>query len=223
VSREHAGFLQFQVCQKVYTSGTLFIEEIDMRRIVMINWVSVDGLFAGPNGEIDWMVRDPEVDKALHGPRADKTPSESAGSDTMLLGNVTYTMFENSWPQIAKDPNAPEALHKMADEVNGMTKLVFSRTRKEAPWENSKLLRGNLLEEVEKLKQSEGTDIIIFGSGTIVQQLSNAGFIDEYFVVMTPVVLGKGKALFQDVKKLNLKLLESRSFQSGNVLLRYGT
>jgi len=193
-----------------------------MRRIVMINWVSIDGFFAGPNGEIDWMIRDPEVDKALHEPRADQSPPGSAGSDTMLLGNVTYTMFENSWPQIAKDPTAPEELHKLADEVIQMTKLVFSRTRKEVTWENSKLFKGNLVKEVEKLKQAEGSVVIIFGSGTIVQQLTTAGLIDEYFIVLTPVILGRGKPLFSDAKKLNLRLLEARSFRSGNVLLRYG-
>jgi dihydrofolate reductase len=186
----------------------------------MINWVSLDGFFAGPNGEIDWVVRDPEVDKALHEPRFDQP--ESAGSNTMLLGNTTYTMFENSWPQIAKDPNAPEELHKLADEVIGMTKLVFSKTRKEVTWENSKLFRGNLIEEAEKLKQGDGSDIIVFGSGTIVQQLSNASLIDEYYFALAPVVLGEGKSLFQDVKKLNLRLLEARHFKSGNVLLRYG-
>jgi len=188
----------------------------------MINWLSVDGFFAGPNGEIDWMVRDPEVDKALHKPRPDQSSPESAGSDTMLLGNVTYTMFENSWPQIAKDPNAPEELHKLADEVIQMTKIVFSRTRKEVTWENSKLFNGNLIEEVKKLKQGKGAPIIVFGSGTIVQQLTDAGLIDEYLITVTPVVLGKGKPLFKDVKKLNLSLLEARSFKSGNVLLRYG-
>jgi dihydrofolate reductase len=192
-----------------------------MRKIVMINWISLDGFFAGPNGEIDWMIRDPEVDKALHEPSPD--PPESAGSNTMLLGNTTYTMFENSWPQIAKDPNAPEELHNLADEVIGMTKIVFSKTRKEVTWENSKLLHGNLIEEVKKLKQADGSSIIIFGSGTIVQQLSNAGLIDEYFFALTPVVLGEGKSLFQDVKKLNLRLLEARHFKSGNVLLRYAT
>ena len=140
----------------------------------------------------------------------------------MLLGNVTYTMFENSWPQMAKDPNAPEAMHKMADEVNRMNKVVFSRSRKEAPWENSRLLHGNLIEEVEALKQGDGTSILIFGSGTIVQQLTDAGLIDEYFIAVTPVVLGKGKQLFRDVQKRDLQLKESRQFESGNVLLRYG-
>jgi dihydrofolate reductase len=192
-----------------------------MRRIVMINWMSLDGFFAGPNGEIDWIVQDPEVDRALREPRADDLQSASAGSDTMLLGSVTYAMFENSWPQIAKDPNAPEALHKMAAEVTRMTKIVFSQTRKDVTWENSKLFDGNLQQEVEKLKQDEGTSILIFGSGTIVQQLTDAGLIDEYFVVITPVILGKGKLLFRDVNRWNLQLLEARHFPSGNVLLRY--
>lgn len=190
-----------------------------MRRIIMINWVSIDGFFAGPNGEIDWILRDPEVDKALHEPRSDQPESE--GSDTMLLGNTTYTMFENSWPQIAQDPTSPEELHKLAEEVIGMTKIVFSRTRQEVTWENSRLLHGNLMEEVKRIKQGGGSPVIIFGSGTIVQQLSNAGLIDEYFLAVTPIVLGKGKPLFQDVNKLNLRLLEARHFKSGNVLLRY--
>jgi dihydrofolate reductase len=200
-----------------------FIMETDMRRIVMINWISLDGFFAGPNGEIDWMVRDPEVDKALREPRSDDPHSASEGSDTMLLGGITYTMFENSWPQIANDPNAPEALHKMAEEVTRMTKIVFSHTRKDVTWENARLFHGNLLEEVKKLKQSEGAPIIIFGSGTIVQQLTEAGLIDEYFVVITPVILGKGKLLFQGVDRFKLKLLQVKHFESGNVLLRYGS
>ena len=192
-----------------------------MRRIVMMNWISIDGYFAGPHGEIDWILRDPQVDKALHESRSVPPTSGSAGSDTMLLGNTTYTMFENSWPQIARDPNAPEELHKLAEEVIGMTKIVFSQSRKEVPWENSKLLRGNLLGAVEELKQGEGTPILIFGSGTIVQQLTDAGLIDEYFIAVTPVILGKGKPLFGEVQKRTLRLLEARSFKTGNVLLRY--
>lgn len=193
-----------------------------MRRIVMINWISLDGFFAGPNGELDWVIQDPEVDKAVREPAPGQSPSQSKGPGTLLLGNVTYTLFENSWPNIAKDPNAPEAMHKVADEVTRMTKLVFSRTRQDVWWENSKLLNGNLIGEVQKLKQAGGTDILIFGSGTIVQQLSNERLIDEYLMIVTPVVLGQGKPLFEDVKRLNLHLLQARHFESGNVLLRYG-
>jgi dihydrofolate reductase len=192
-----------------------------MRRIVMFNWVSIDGFFAGPNGEMDWILRDPDVDKALRESGTDSAGSASMGSDTMLLGNVTYTMFENSWPKIAGDPNAPEELHRMAEEVERMTKIVFSRSRDKVTWQNSKLFRGELVEEVQTLKQGEGSSILIFGSGTIVQQLTDAGLIDEYYVAVTPVIIGKGKALFRDVEKRNLRLVESKQFPSGNILLRY--
>ena len=192
-----------------------------MRRIVMFNWVSIDGFFAGPNGEIDWILRDPEVDKALRESGTDSAGSTATGSDTMLLGNVTYTMFENSWPTIARNPDAPEEMQKMAAEVSQMTKVVFSQSRTEVTWENSKLFRGNLVEEVQKLKQGAGSSILVFGSGTIVQQLTDAGLIDEYFIAVTPVLIGKGKTLFRDVEKRNLRLVESKHFDSGNVLLRY--
>ncbi len=187
----------------------------------MINWVSLDGFFAGPNGELDWVISDPEVDKALREPAPGETASRSTGPGTMLLGHTTYTLFENSWPPIAKDPTAPEAMRNLAEEINRMTKIVFSKTRKDVTWENSKLFHGNLIEEVKRLKQEDGTDIIIFGSGTIVQQLANEGLIDEYLMIVTPVILGKGKPLFKDVNKLKLRLLQARDFQSGNVLLRY--
>jgi dihydrofolate reductase len=183
-----------------------------MRKIVMSNWVTVDGFFAGPNGELDWIIQDPEVNKAMH---------ELMHADTMLLGKVTYQMFENSWPHMAKDPNVPKEVRTQANEVIQMTKVVFSKTLNEVTWENSKLFNRNLVEEVKKLKQGKGTDIAIFGSGTIVKQLANEGLIDEYVIVVTPVVLGVGKLLFNDVKKFNLKSLEAKNFDSGNILLHY--
>jgi dihydrofolate reductase len=178
----------------------------------MFNRVSVDGFFAGPNGEIDWFVMDPNVDKALH---------EMMQPDTILFGRVTYQLFESHWPKVATDPNAPKEARIIANELNQMTKVVFSKTLKKVTWENSKLVKGNLAKEVRKLKQGNGHDIVIFGSGTIVQQLTAEGLIDEYLFVVTPVILGAGKPLFKDVKKLNLELLETRDFKSGNVLLTY--
>ena len=185
-----------------------------MRKVVMFNRVSLDGFFAGPNGEIDWFVQDSEVDKATH---------EMMHPDTLLLGRVTYQMFESYWPHVATDPNAPKEARILADELNQMTKVVFSKTLKEVTWENSKLVKGDVTKEVSKLKQGEGLDIVIFGSGTIVQQLTDEGLVDEYLITVTPVILGAGKPLFKDVKKINLELLETRNFKSGNVLLHYGT
>ena len=109
----------------------------------------------------------------------------------------------------------------MAAEVTRMHKVVFSQSRRDVTWENSMLLHGNLLEEVTRLKQGDGSPILIFGSGTIVQQLTDARLIDDYFLAVTPVVLGKGKPLFGDVQQCSLQLLEVQQFDSGNVLLRY--
>jgi len=184
-----------------------------MRKIVMSNRVSIDGFFAGPNGEIDRFIRDPEIDKALH---------EMMQPDTILFGRVTYQMFESYWPHVATDPNAPREARVLANELNEMTKVVFSETLKTVTWVNSKLVKGDVTKEVSKLKQGKGSDMVIFGSGTIVQQVEDEGLIDEYLIAVTPVVLGTGKPLFKDVKKFNLKLLETRDFNSDNVLLHYG-
>ena len=185
-----------------------------MRKIVMLNRVSIDGFFAGPNGEIDWFIHDPEVDQAAH---------ELMQPDTLLLGRLTYQMFESYWPPVARDPNAPQEARVLANELTQLTKVVFSKTLEEVTWENSKLIKGNVADEVRKIKQGEGADITIFGSGTILQQLASEGLIDEYLITLTPVVLGTGKPLFKDVGKINLKLLETRSFKSGNVMLHYTT
>jgi len=185
-----------------------------MRKIIVLNRVSLDGFFAGPNGEIDWFVQDPEIDTASH---------EMMHPDTILFGRVTYQQFESFWPQVARDPKSSPGFRKLADELNQMTKVVFSTTLKEVTWENSTLLKGSLIEEVRTLKQGKGPDITMFGSGTLVQQLTNEGLIDDYLMIVTPVVLGTGKPLFKEVKRSPLELVEARNFHSGNVLLHYRT
>jgi dihydrofolate reductase len=117
--------------------------------------------------------------------------------------------------------NAPTQLRDTAEELTQMKKIVFSKTLKSVKWRNSELVKGNLVAEVKKLKKGNGPDMVIFGSGTIIQQLTVAGLIDEFVLVETPVVLGKGKSFFKDVKKLGLELLKSKDFKSGNVLLHY--
>jgi dihydrofolate reductase len=102
-----------------------------------------------------------------------------------------------------------------------MTKVVFSKTLKDVSWENTRLVEGDVAKQVSRLKQGKGSDILIFGSGTIVQQLTAEGLIDEYLFAVTPVILGAGKSLFNGVQKLDLELLETRNFKSGNSLLHY--
>ena len=156
-----------------------------MRKVIVFNRVSLDGFFAGPKGEShEWFINDHEVDKAAH---------KMMQPDTILFGRKTYQIFENYWPKVATDPNAPKEARSTAEELNDMTKLVFSKTLKEVTWQNSTLMKGNLADEVRKLKQGNGPDMVVFGSGTIVQQLTDEGLIDEYLLVVTPVILGAGK------------------------------
>ena len=183
-----------------------------MRKIVVFNRITVDGFFAGPNGEIDWFIHDPEVNKASH---------RMMKPDTILFGRVTFELFESYWPNVINDPSAHEEVRALAKELTQMTKIVFSKTRGGAHWENSQIVQGNVVETVRALKQGDGADITIFGSGTIVQQLADAGLIDEYLLALSPTVLGEGKPLFAGMKKLNLELIESMDFDTGHVLLRY--
>ncbi len=183
-----------------------------MRRVVMFNRVTLDGLYAGPNGEIDWFIPDPEADKAVH---------QAAHADTLLMGRVTYQLFESVWPQMGKDPAVPAEAKVTARELDEMEKVVFSRTLGKLTWDNSRLAQHNPPDEMRMLKQGSGADIIMFGSGTIVQQLTAEGLIDEYLLLVTPVILGAGKALFEGVRGPQLRLAEVQSFRSGNALLHY--
>lgn len=187
-----------------------------MRKIKMLNRVSIDGYFASLNDAtfgMDWFVHDPEVDKAVH--------ASGGRMDTLLLGEITYMGFERSWVPLLHDPNAPEQMKAVAEELTQMTKIVFSSKLKEAKWENTKIFDGNLVDVVRKLKEETGSDILVMGSGTIVRQLAEEGLIDEYMFIVTPVVAGEGKPLFQHVKRFDLRLKDTRAFKSGNVVLHY--
>lgn len=194
------------------------------RRIVMFNRVTADGYFAGANGSLDWVVPDAEVDRA----GAQATPA----FDTILLGRRTYQLFEAFWPHAldnspaSQDPHDPRRLspemRAMALMLNEGTKLVFSRTLKDVTWKNSRLLPEFQPKEIEALKRQPGKDIIIFGSGSIVSQLTRYGLIDEYQFVVSPILLGEGRPAISDLaKRLTLDLCEAQAYPSGNVMLRY--
>ncbi|MGH2658152.1 MAG: dihydrofolate reductase family protein [Actinomycetota bacterium] len=195
-----------------------------MRRIVMFNRVTADGFFAGPDGNLDWVVPDEEVDRAA----AEAIP----GSDTFLFGRRTYELFEAFWPHAlddsptSPDPHAPGRLspemRAMAVALNEMTKIVFSRTLKDVAWSYSRLVRDLDPREIEALKGQPGKDIVVLGSGSIVSQLTEHGLIDEYQFGVSPILLGSGRPLLSDVSKSSrLDLLEAKTYPSGNVMLRY--
>ena len=140
--------------------------------------------------------------------------------DTILLGRVTYQLFAGYWPNVTKGKEKA-----FADKLNSIPKIVFSRTLKTAPWgdwEPAKLLSGPAVGEIKKLKRRSGKNMIIWGSVSLAQSAIRAGLIDEYRLVMCPVVLGNGKPLFLNkVDAFGMKFLEMKSFDLGAVQLKY--
>jgi dihydrofolate reductase len=190
----------------------------------MFNRVAADGSFAAAGGGLDWVVPDAEIDA--------RGASGTAGTDTILFGRRTYEMFESFWPRAlddsatSPDPHAegrrsPE-MRAMAVWINAATKVVFSRSRREVSWNNSRLVAELDPAGVEAMKRGPGKDIMIFGSGSIVSELTRQGLIDEYHFVVGPLILGGGRPLFTGISdSVDLELIEATPFRSGNVVLRY--
>ena len=196
-----------------------------MRRIVMFNWMTADGYFAGTDGNLNWVVPAKEQARAA----ADGI----AGFDTVMFGRRTYELFEAFWRHAIVDdtstvqdphhPGQPSREHRViAVALNEMTKLVFSRTLTGVRWNNSRLVSELDPREIETMKKQPGKDMIVFGSGSIVSQLTQYGLIDEYEFVVCPVVLGSGRSLLSGVPtSLKLELRETKRYRSGDVMLRY--
>ena len=185
-----------------------------MKTLSVFNHVTVDGHFAGPNGEIDWfkvMGKDDEYEAYTH--------EQSSGGSTLMFGRTTYEMMNSFWPTDEARQMDPH----MAEVMNESPKIVFSKSLQsveEGPhWKNVTLLREIERDKVLELKKK--SDITILGSGTIVRQLANLGLIDSYQFVIVPLVLGAGKSLFEDVRQTGLKLQDSRSFRNGLVMVQY--
>jgi len=181
-----------------------------MRNIFMFMMVTLDGFFEGPNHEIDWHNVDEEFNEFAI--------NQLHELDTLLFGRATYEGMASFWPT----PFAKENDPIVADLMNTTTKIVFSTTLAQAEWENSRLVKDHVAEEISQLKQQPGKDIAIFGSSDLAVSLMRMGLLDELRIMVNPVVLGSGKMLFAGMnEKANLKLLGTKVFRSGNVLLRY--
>jgi len=191
-----------------------------MRRIVVSEFVSLDGVMQAPGG------REEDASGSFkHGGwsfkfRDDQVPKykldELAASDALLLGRKTYEIFAAYWPKAKDDAG-------FADKMNNLAKHVVSTTLKKADWNNSKLIRTNVADEVRKLKQQPGKDILVYGSAKLVNTLLQHDLVDELRLMVHPVVLGSGRRLFDDHAEMlkPLKLAESKTFPSGIVLLSY--
>ena len=177
-----------------------------MRKVILFDMVTLDGFFAGPNEEIDWHHVDEEFNEFAI------AQLNSAGG--LLFGRVTYQGMASYWPTDTATANDPI----VADKMNTLPKIVFSRTLERTEWNNTRLVKGNIAEEISKLKQQPGKDWLLFGSADLASTLTDLGLIDEYRIMVNPVILGNGKPLFKSIKdKLSLKLVQT--FPLPNVLV----
>ena len=187
-----------------------------MRKIIVSMRVTLDGFIAGLHGEMDWM--EEFFDEAL----ANYESELQKTVDTTLFGRETYQGFESYWPKVALDPASPKGLAEYAQQLNAMRKIVFSKTLSRAEWNNSVLVHEIVPEEIIKMKQEPGRDMVIYGSASIVQTLTNLGLVDRYRLLIFPIVLGSGKPLFHDIShKMKLSHISSTTHSSGVVVLVY--
>lgn len=182
-----------------------------MRKIVAFEQVSLDGFFVDARSDMSWAHKQDAEWNAF-------TAGNASGDGALLFGRKTYEMMASFWPTPAGQKAAP----KVAEGMNNLRKVVFSRTLESASWKNTTLVKGDLAASVRVMKKEAGPDLVILGSGSIVAQLAQAGLIDEFQIIVNPLVLGSGRTLFEGVEaRIPLRLLKTRSFGNGNVILYY--
>jgi dihydrofolate reductase len=198
--------ISFQSMQKVKRRRS-------MPKLSAFNHVTLDGHFVDMNGDMSWAKADHQ-DAEWNAFVAEN----ASGGGTLVFGRVTYELMAGFWPT----PFAIENMRVVAEGMNSMPKVVFSRTLDQASWNNTKLVKGDLAAEIRRMKKEPGNDMVILGSGSLVSQLAQEDLIDEYQIVVNPVVLGGGRTMFDGIQQtLSMKLIKTRTFGNGNVLLCY--
>lgn len=182
-----------------------------MRLLRSFTNISLDGFYTDARGDMSWAHKRDDEWNAF-------ASSNASGNGALLFGRVTYEMMKAFWPT----PQAAQMLPEVAKGMNAMRKYVASRTLGAADWQNTTLLEGDLVKEVQALKAIDGPDLVILGSGSVVSQLADAGLIDEYQLVLCPTALGKGRTPFETLgDRRSFTLKKTRSFTNGNVVLWY--
>jgi dihydrofolate reductase len=178
-------------------------------RLTAFNFITLNGYFEDSSGDISWHRHGAE--------EADYSAESLKPEDILLFGRVTYQHMESYWPTAMASEHYPI----VAEGMNKAEKIVFSRTLNNVTWNNTKLVKENMIDEIKKLKQAS-KNMTLLGSGSILTQLAEYDLIDEYQIMIDPVALGAGTPLFKGMKrKLELQLTGSRTFKSGVVLLCY--
>jgi dihydrofolate reductase len=189
--------------------------EVFMRKVIASEFVSLDGVLEDPSWTFQFGSEEQEKFKS----------AELTAADALLLGRTTYEEFAAAWPNMMEQYEGPSQaeLQEFADMMNGYPKHVVSTTLQEPlEWNNSTLIEGNVAEEVSSVKQRPGKDILVFGSADLVNTLMKHGLVDEYRLMVFPIVLGSGKRLFGDgLDTTVLELVDTKAFDSGVVVLTY--
>ena len=189
-----------------------------MRRVIVSNWISVDGFIGGPKRELDWFAQTGFLAKTEYAEYTRGLLSQAGG---ILLGHATYDQFVRLWP--SRTPSDPSIDPSITERMNGLPKIVFSKTLDKVgwgTWGNARLVRGDAGDEIRRLKNESGKDLLILGSGTLVSSLTNLRLIDEYQLIVQPVILGAGIPEFQNqANRTALKLVKSRPLREGAVIL----
>jgi dihydrofolate reductase len=181
-----------------------------MRKIFLFMMVSLDGFFEGPDHELDWHNVDAEFNEFA--------AEQLNEVDMLLFGWKTYELMAGYWPTGPAKQDSPV----IAEKMNAMPKIAFSRKERKVGWQNTRLITENVSEAVMNLKNQPGKNIAIFGSSNLCVNLIQMGLIDEFRIMLNPVVLGRGHTLFNGINdRQNMKLLKTRIFNSGNFLLYY--
>lgn len=188
-----------------------------MRKIIFLIHASLDALASGPNGELDWIAYDEELEQYAH--------AMHDVTDAVIWGRKTYEGMASYWLTVPGNPESTQAERNHAQWLQDATKIVISRTLDRIEWDgaqNTVLIKDNIAEQINAIKQQPGKDIWFLGSPGLAQTFMELDLIDEYRVNINPTILANGQPLFSGVeRKIPLKLLEARPLKSGVVLLRY--
>ena len=183
-----------------------------MRKLRMQVQISVDGCIAGPNNEMDWLVWDNDYIKYIN------EITESV--DTIIMGRKMVDGFIPFWTEVANKPDDP--MNAIATKMVEIPKVVFTKTPNKSEWVNTEIATGDLKEEVAKLKSQNGKDLLVYGGASFDSSLIKEKLIDEFYLLVVPIVIGNGKTIFRDLKEIQkLTLIESKVFDCGLVLLHY--
>lgn len=188
-----------------------------MRKIIFLMHTSLDGKVEGPGGpgDIDWIYYSEELEKTVH--------ALHATTDAAIYGRVTFQMMEGYFPTLLNQPeDSADGSVQHAHWLDKATRYVFSRTVDSFNWRNTVVIHDNMAEEMRRIKEQPGKDLWLIGSPTVAQEFMRLGLIDEYMLTVSPVVLGSGRPLFENLdKELKLKLLSAKTLENGVIILRY--